>query len=81
MHPADLSLLGTLGSLTELTGAIGSTLYSSVLALYTSDNPPLPLPGMHFFVGSAFLLVGFALSSRAFSAFSAEMESATGEQQ
>jgi DHA1 family tetracycline resistance protein-like MFS transporter len=74
------AILGAVGSLTELTGAIGSTLYSSILALFTSDQAPLPLPGMHFFVGAAFLLLGFALTSHAFATFGTEMENATSDE-
>ena len=71
------ALLGTLGSLTELTGAIGSTVYSSVLALFTSDRAPLPLPGFHFFVGAAALLVAFAVASRGFAAYPEDAAVAT----
>uniref|UniRef100_A0A7S4JK29 Major facilitator superfamily (MFS) profile domain-containing protein n=1 Tax=Prymnesium polylepis TaxID=72548 RepID=A0A7S4JK29_9EUKA len=60
------AILGSLGSLTELTGAIGSTLYASILASFTSATPPLPLPGMHFFVGGAMLIVAWAVAARAF---------------
>lgn len=56
------ALLGAVGSLNELTGAIGSTLYAVLLAKFTSDDAPLPLPGFHFFVGAAFLVVAWCLA-------------------
>lgn len=68
VNPAERgALLGALGSLTELTGAIGSTLYAFVLALFTSDRAPLPLPGFHFFVGATVLVVAFAVATHGFS--------------
>ena len=67
------ALLGGLGSLTELSGAIGSTMYSAILAAFASETPPLPnLPGMHFFVGSALLLGAWVLASWAFAAYATE---------
>ena len=33
-----------------------------VLAKYTSDHAPLPIPGMHFLVGGAMLLIAFAVA-------------------
>ena len=60
------ALLGALGAVNELTAAVGSTLYAAVLAAFTSDRPPLPLPGMHFFLGAALLVVAWAISARTF---------------
>ena len=71
------ALLGALGSLNELTGAIGSTVYAAVLALFTSDRAPLPLPRFHFFVGAAALVVAFAIASRGFSAHPEDAVAAT----
>jgi len=51
------ALLGAVSSVTELTGAIASTMYALILAKFNSDDAPLPLPGFHFLVGSL-LLVG-----------------------
>ena len=67
------ALLGALGSLTELQSAVGSTLYAAVLAAFTSDAAPIKgLPGMHFFVASAMLLIAWGVASRAFRTFEAE---------
>ena len=70
------ALLGAIGSMTELTGAIGSTWYAWVLSTFATDTPPtskiatvtkfiLPdLPGMHFLLGTCFSLIGWGLSLR-----------------
>ena len=71
------ALLGALGSLTELDGAIGSTMYAAILATFTSENPPIKgLPGMHFFVASAVLIAAYAVVSHAFSAHAADAQTA-----
>ncbi len=69
------ALLGAVGSMTELTGAIGSTLYAAVLATFATDTTPssnlattlkstLPdIKGMHFLLGSCFAVIGLAVSS------------------
>lgn len=56
------ALLGAVGSVNELTGAIGSSLHAKVLATFTSANPPLPVPGMHFVFGAAMLVASWAVS-------------------
>jgi len=57
------ALLGAAGSLTELTGAIGSTLYASILAQFTSPTPPVPnVPGMHFLLGAGLLMVAWLIA-------------------
>lgn len=56
------ALLGAVGSLNELTGAIGSTLYASLLAQFTSPQAPLPVPGMHFILGAGLLLVAYLIA-------------------
>jgi len=56
------ALLGAVGSLNELTGAVGSTVYASVLALFVSDDAPLPIPGMHFLLGSFLLLAAWGVA-------------------
>ena len=71
------AVLGALGSLTELTNAIGSTLYAAVLAHFTSEAPLLKLPGMHFLVGAALLLAAFALVAHTFAAHPAQSARAT----
>jgi DHA1 family tetracycline resistance protein-like MFS transporter len=63
------ALLGALGSLTELTSAIGSTMYARLLAHFSSPAASLQVPGMHFLVAAALLLVAFGLN--VFSASSA----------
>ena len=40
-----------------------------MLATFTGDSPPLPLPGMHFFVGASFLLAAYAMARHAFAAY------------
>jgi len=60
------ALLGAVGSVNELTGAIGSTMYASVLAKFTSDSAPIPVPGMHFIVASGLLLVAWAVAMHGF---------------
>ncbi len=61
--------------MTELTGAIGSTMYAAVLATFATDATPtskiasaftaiLPqIQGMHFVVGACFSIIGWAVSS------------------
>lgn len=56
------ALLGAVGSLNELTGAIASTMYAVLLAMFTSDHAPLPLPGFHFLVGAALLVLAWGLT-------------------
>jgi hypothetical protein len=70
------ALLGAVGSMTELTGAIGSSMYATILATFATTIPPsstvastiksvLPdIPGMHFLVGAGFSLIGWVISSR-----------------
>jgi DHA1 family tetracycline resistance protein-like MFS transporter len=61
------ALLGAVGSLNELTGAIGSTMWASTLAKFTSDNAPIPnLPGMHFMVAAGLLVVAWAVALQGF---------------
>ena len=69
------ALLGALGSLSELTSAIASTMYAAILASFTSANPPwgLQVQGMHFIVGASFLLVAFSLAVYTFSKYSADV--------
>ena len=43
--------------------------YAAVLATFTGDSPPLPLPGMHFFVGASFLLAAYAMARHAFATY------------
>eukprot|EP00531_Pseudo-nitzschia_arenysensis_P003676 CAMPEP_0116153796 /NCGR_PEP_ID=MMETSP0329-20121206/21436_1 /TAXON_ID=697910 /ORGANISM="Pseudo-nitzschia arenysensis, Strain B593" /LENGTH=499 /DNA_ID=CAMNT_0003650729 /DNA_START=223 /DNA_END=1722 /DNA_ORIENTATION=- len=69
------ALLGAVGSMTELTGAIGSTMYAAVLATFATDATPtskiasalkstLPkIQGMHFVLGACFSIIGWAVSS------------------
>lgn len=56
------ALLGAVGSLNELTGAIGSTLFAGLLAKFTGSDAPLPIPGMHFLVGASLLLVAWGIA-------------------
>ena len=62
------ALLGAVGSLTELTGAIGSTMYAILLAKFTASDAPLGgrVPGMHFIVGACMLLVAWGISTQGF---------------
>ena len=62
------ALLGAVGGLTELTGAIGSTMYASILGKFAVDGGLLngSVPGMHFLVGSALLLVAWGISLKGF---------------
>ncbi|KAL7536059.1 hypothetical protein ACHAXR_006884 [Thalassiosira sp. AJA248-18] len=62
------ALLGAVGSLTELTGAIGSTMYATILAKFTAQNAPFDgrMPGMHFIFGSFLLLVAWGISVHGF---------------
>ena len=61
------ALLGAVGSLTELTGAIGSTMWASVLAQYTSENAPLKgVPGMHFVMGAGLVVLSYFLAMQGF---------------
>jgi len=62
-------LLGAVGGLTELTGAIGSTMYASLLAKFTADGAIFDgeLPGGHFITGSLLLLLAWAIAMAGFS--------------
>lgn len=62
------ALLGAVGSLTELTGAIGSTMYASLLAKFTADDAPFggKMPGGHFIVGSLLLMVAWGIAVQGF---------------
>jgi DHA1 family tetracycline resistance protein-like MFS transporter len=62
------ALLGAVGSVTELTGAIGSTMYALVLANFTGDGALLggKYPGAHFFVAASLLLVGWSIAVHGF---------------
>ena len=57
------ALLGALGSLNELTAAIGSTMYAAILAHFSSPSASLKLPGMHFLTAAAALLVAWGIST------------------
>lgn len=61
-------LLGAMGSMTELTGAIGSILFASILGKFAGDGALLggKLPGMHFLVGSALLLAAWGFAAQGF---------------
>ena len=61
-------LLGAVGSLTELTGAIGSTMYASLLAKFTADNALFEgrFPGGHFLFGSVLLVLAYGISMQGF---------------
>ena len=62
-HPDERgALLGAVGSLNELTAAIGSTMYAVILAKFTANDAPLPLPGMHFLVAAALLVMAWGLT-------------------
>jgi len=63
------ALLGALGSLNELTAAISSTMYASLLAYFTSDNSPVNIPGGHFMVGAGFLLIAWSIAVPKFFAY------------
>ena len=69
------ALLGALGSLSELTSAIASTMYAAVLAAFTSESPPwgLKLQGMHFIVGAGFLLLAFVIASHTFARYAEDV--------
>ena len=56
------ALLGGLGSLQELCGALGNPLYSRLFAYFISDAAPIKLPGAQFLASAAFLLLAFLVS-------------------
>jgi len=72
------ALLGAVGSMSELSGAISSSMYATLLATFATTTTAststgmlstiqsaLPdIPGMHFLVGASFCLLGWAVSSR-----------------
>jgi len=62
------ALLGAVGSVTELTGAIGSTMYAVLLARFTADGALLggKFPGAHFFVAASLLLAGWGIAAHGF---------------
>ena len=62
------ALLGALGSLNELTGAIGSTMYARLLAHFSSPTAALQVPGMHFLVAAALLILAWGVSASTFAA-------------
>jgi len=62
------ALLGALGGLTELTGAIGSTMYATLLATFTAEDAPFggKVPGGHFITGSILLLIAWGVALQGF---------------
>lgn len=63
------ALLGAIGSLSELIGAIGSTFFAMLLAKFTSSDAALfggKLPGGHFISASLLLLVAWAIAFKGF---------------
>lgn len=63
------ALLGAVGSVTELTGAIGSTMYAVLLASFTAADGALlggKFPGGHFFVAASLLLTGWIIAVHGF---------------
>jgi len=60
------ALLGGLGSLQELCGALGNPMYSRLFAYFISDAAPVKLPGAHFIAAGVLLLLA-CLSSLSFS--------------
>lgn len=63
------ALLGAVGSVTELTGAIGSTMYAVLLAKFTAADGALlggKFPGAHFFVAASMLLTGWGIALHGF---------------
>ena len=59
-------VLGALGASMELTGAIGSTAYATVLSKFAGESPLLggKVPGAHFLVGALLLLFAYGVSLR-----------------
>ncbi len=57
------AVLGALGSVEMLTAAIGSTMYSSILAYAVSETNRLQLPGLHFLVAAALVLLGLGVGA------------------
>jgi len=56
------ALLGALGSVSELTRALGTLLYSSILAYVSSPKSRLQMPGMHFLVAAVIVVAGALIS-------------------
>ena len=66
-------LLGGLGSIQELCGAIGNPAYARLFAYFISDAAPVKLPGAHFVFASALMIACFAVSRRTFRAHEGEI--------
>jgi hypothetical protein len=60
------AVLGAIGSLTELTAAIGSTVYAGILAKSTAQDAIFGgrIPGLHFLCASLLLMVAWVISMK-----------------
>ena len=67
------ALLGGLGSIQELCGALGNPAYARLFAYFISDAAPVKLPGAHFVFASALMIACFAVSRRTFRAHEGEI--------
>ena len=56
------AMLGSLGSLNELTGSVGFTLYAHILAMFTSDEAPFNCPGFHFVFGGILNFIAWLIA-------------------
>nr|AIA11495.1 Tetracycline_Resistance_MFS_Efflux_Pump [uncultured bacterium] len=57
-------LQGALTSLMSVTTIIGPPLMNSTFAYFTSEKAPFHLPGVHFLIGAACMLVSFLVAYR-----------------
>ena len=67
------ALLGGLGSIQELCGALGNPSYARLFAYFISAAAPVKLPGAHFVFASALMIACFAVSRRTFRAHEGEI--------
>jgi MFS transporter, DHA1 family, tetracycline resistance protein len=57
---------GSLSSLTSLTGILGPLIATAAFGYFTSPKAPVQIPGIAFFLGSAFIVIALLIALRAF---------------
>ena len=60
------SVQGSLASLGSVTGVLGPLAATAAFGYFTSPQAPVQIPGIAFFIGSAFIALGLLIALRAF---------------